>query len=359
MRKGLIVSILLVGLLLAACQNEENINTQASEVSEPQVELVKVPEVIESSLKYNELALIWKPYSTAYVSCLDLAVAMGWGYAWDADSFMFEDHEMQIDFKVGSLYVTRYGQIVDVMPQVPILQDQALYLSADWLEENFGDAIERLDDRMVILDTESVSLYDIAKYFPDDLIFIVDHPDWDASKRVMAAIELPRSMGIEIPRIDPNKMMNMRPVRNYPPEFAYELLAHGFSEEEIDSITYGEYEIIHSHWLLSEEMQELAIKYYPEYTLEDVSRWTYGELTMRQMADVDQAKRDRFSEAEWETLQERGIKERDISYLLKEFHQASTILEQSDEDLKRVLEGYYENDLEYWTQMMTLIDEMK
>ncbi len=342
--------LLILVLVLSACQNG-GVEQTTKETDQKEQTGVDMNE--------KELAIIWKPYSTAYVSCADFAEAMGWEYARDADSFMFQEYEMQLDFTVGSLYITRQEEIVDVLPQVPILEDQALYLPADWLEENFGDAIERLDDRIVIVDAEAISLYDIAVYFPDDLIMALAHPELDESKRVMAAIELPRSMGIEIPRLDPKRMMNTRPVRKYVAEFADELKAHGFSDEEIDSISYGEYEVIHAHWLLSEEMQELAVKYYPEYSLEDVSRWTYDELNQRQMADVDQAKRDRFSEVEWKALQERDVKEADLAYLLKEFQQPSTIVDQPDESLKRVLKGYYEDDIAYWEKMNTSVDGKK
>lgn len=343
------VCIIASALMLAACQNGD-----VGAISNPELAVEPAKEAQEEILpvlKENKAAILWKPYATAYVSCEDFARLMHWDYAWDADSFMFQDHEIQLDFVVGSLHVTRQGEIVDVMPKCPILEDQKLYLSVDWLEESFRSAINRFDDRIELVDPDGASLYDIAKFFPDDFKMAMAHPELDSSKRVMAAIELPRSMNIEIPKIDSHKMMNMRPIREDIPEFTVELQDHGYSDKEIASISYGEYKVLESHWLLSEEMQELAVKYFPKTAMEDVSRWTYGELKERQMAEVDTARLDRFSEEEWASLQERDIVEADLFYLLKEFHQPATIVAQSDQALREVLEGYYEFGILYWTQM--------
>ncbi|BES64089.1 hypothetical protein SANA_05280 [Gottschalkiaceae bacterium SANA] len=349
----LIGCILLSAMVMTACQAQEQVvdlDDSLMQVAQIGAETEGESQV-EAELSENQLAIQWKPYSTAYVSCEDFARVMHWDYAWDADSFMFQEDEMQLDFVVGSLHVTRQGEIIDVMPQCPILEDQNLYLSVDWLEESFRSAISRFDDRIELVDPDEASLYDLAKFFPDDLKMAMAHPELDSSKRVMAAIELPRSMNIEIPKIDPQKMMNTRPILNYVTEFKLDLQDHGYTDEEIASISYGEYEILHSHWFLSEEMQELALGYYPESAKEDISRWTFGELKDRQMAEVDTARLDRFSEEEWASLQERDIVEADLFYLLKEFHQPATIVAQSDQALREVLEGYYEFGILYWTQM--------
>ena len=341
--------IIASALMLAACQNRD-----ASAIPNPEVavELAKEPEEeIRPVLNENEAAILWKPYATAYVSCEDVARMMHWDLAWDADSFMFQEAEMQLDFVVGSLHITRQGEIVDVMPQVPILENQRLYFSVDWLEESFGTAMKRFDDRIELVDPDGASLYDVAMFFPDDLEMAMAHPELDSSVRVMAAIELPRSMNIEIPKVDPHKMMNTRPIVSYAQEFKFELQEHGYTDEEIASISYGEYEILNSHWLLSEEMQELAVKYFPETGMEDLSKWANGELKARQMAEVDTARLERFTKEEWTSLQERGIVEADLFYLLKELQQPTTIVAQSDEGLREVLEGYYEFGILYWTQM--------
>lgn len=345
--------ILLSALVLMACQAEE----QVVRVDGPVVQVAQDEagnegeSQVEPVLSENEAEILWKPYATAYMSCEDFARMMHWDYAWDADSFMFQEDEMQLDFTVGSLHVTRQGEIVDVMPQAPILENQRLYFSVDWLEASFGSAMDRFDDRIEVVDPDKASLYDVALFFPDDLKMAMEYPELDSSKRVMAAIELPRSMNIEIPKIDGHKMMNMRPIREDIPEFTVELQDHGYSDKEIASISYGEYKVLESHWLLSEEMQELAVKYFPETALEEVARWTYGELKERQMAEVDASRLNRFTEEEWVSLQERGIVEADLFYLLKEFHQPATISAQSDQALREVLEGYYEFGIMYWTQM--------
>jgi hypothetical protein len=340
--------ILFSVLVLSACQPAPEESVHATD---PVVRMEQETESVEPDLTENEVVILWKPYETGLVSCEEFSRVMRWDYVWDADSFMFQEDEMQLDFVVGSLHVTRQGEIVDVMPQVPILENQRLYFSVDWLEESFGSAILRTDDRIEVVDPDGVSLYDIAMFFADDLILAMEHPEFESSTRVMAAIELPRSMNIEIPKIDPHKMMNTRLITDHVPEFKVDLQDHGYTDEEIASISYGEYKLLESHWLLSEEMQELAQSYFPEYTKEDVARWTFGALKKRQMAEVDVARLDRFTEEEWASLQERGIVEADLFYLLKEFQQPSTIVEQSDEALREVLEGYYEFGIMYWTQM--------
>ena len=349
----LIGCILLSAMVMTACQRKVvvvDLDDSVMQVEQVEVETEGESQV-EVELSENQVAIQWKPYAAAYVSCEDFARVMHWDYAWDADSFMFQEDEMQLDFVVGSLHVTRQGEIIDVMPQVPILDNQRLYLSVDWLEESFGSAINRMDDWIELVDPEGASLYDVAMFFPDDLKMAMAHPELDSSKRLMAAIELPRSMNIEIPKIDPKKMMNTRPIVNYLPEFKIDLKDHGYTDEEIASISYGEYEILHSHWLLSEEMQSLALVYFPENTKEDVARWTCGELNERQMAEVAADWQARFTKEEWASLQERDIVEIDLIYLLKEFQQPATIVAQSDQALREVLEGYYEFGLMYWTQM--------
>ncbi len=302
----------------------------------------------EPELDEKQVAILWKPYSTAYASCEEIARAMHWEYAWDADSFLFQEDDIQYDFVVGSLLVTRQGKIMDVMPQSPILENQALYMSVDWLEEVFGSAILRRDDRIEIQNPEKISFYDVTLYFSDELKLVFKHPELPSSKRLMGAIELPRSMGIDIPKIDASRMLNMTPIAERAPEFRYELQAHGYSDEDIAALSYGEYRILEDHWLLPEEMQAWALRDFSEYSKEEVEKWTYGELSKRRKADTEKARLNRFSEEEWRSLQERGIVEADLFLLLKEYHQPSQIVMQSDETLKAILEGYYQFHIDYW-----------
>lgn len=345
--------LLILVLVLSTCQKggiQPVLDREPDLVVEGTTKEIDQKEQTLVDLNEKELAIVWKPYAAAYVTCEDFARIVDWEYDWDADSFMFQEYEIQLDFVVGSCHVTRLGKIVDMMPQCPILEDQKIYLSVDWLEESFGEAVKRKDDRMEIIDPEAVSIYQITKFFSEDLTLALEHPGLDSSIRVMEAIELPRSMEIQVPKIDPSRMMKLTPIREFAPEFQDELRAHGYSDEEIDSISISEYKILEAHWLIPAEMQAWALRDFPEYTKEEVERWTYADFSKHRNAETELARLNRFSKEELRDLQERGIVEDDLFYLLKEFHQPASIVKQSDEALREVLEGYYRFSLSYGTE---------
>ncbi len=150
------------------------------------------------------------------------------------------------------------------------------------------------------------------------------------------------SMGIEFPRINPS---NIAPA--YSPKIETlankdviieDLKQHGITDFDI---TYYEYQTIEKTWLLDNEMISMTKEMYPELENVDLSDWTIGK---QQAYDKERSSANQnkwFTDDQLSELKKRGIEIDDTFFLLKEFHNPATILSQSDQTLKEIIEGYY------------------
>lgn len=161
-----------------------------------------------------------------------------------------------------------------------------------------------------------------------------------ASNTVLTDVLLPTSMNIDIPHIDMDKVEKENLIVELDTVFAEALEKHGVEIRE--DMTLSEYEKIESEWVLPEYIITMAKELYPELQTVDMSQWTYGQYRDYYINQDQEELLGRFTVEQKIELAERGIQSEDLMYLFKEYQTAENILNQTDEDLKETLEGYYQ-----------------
>ena len=164
---------------------------------------------------------------------------------------------------------------------------------------------------------------------------------------VTKAVLMPASMGIEIPSLNPSKVLNDTPLRDYGgrEEFYAALRSHGYDDADMANMPYWQYEQLESQWLLDEELQAILRSSNPELADLDLSHWTYGDYNRFNEQKSTENLAAWFSAEQLAELEARDIRIEDTRPLLKEFYQPETILAQSDETLRSSIENWYETKL--------------
>lgn len=168
---------------------------------------------------------------------------------------------------------------------------------------------------------------------------------------LLSEVLQPVSMGIEIPKVDPSKVLDIydRKISDMASrEVYYENLAeHGFTDAEMATMTRSEYDALESTWLMDADFIAVAQKLYPELKNIDMTDWTIGKYDAYVKTKNAEQLKARFTAEQLAELEERNILVEDTFYLFKEFHNVDVILQQTDETIKEVLEGYYAFNLEH------------
>ena len=146
----------------------------------------------------------------------------------------------------------------------------------------------------------------------------------------------PSSLGIILPNIDPAKIApEDSPLLSELPQFEEyrtSLLEHNKTEEEIQRMTYAEYNAWYRTWLLSEEQINELKERTPSLEKKDLSGWTNGDYEDYQIEMSQKNLLADFSSAQQEELKKRGIEIVDLFVLIKAYHQPESILSRSDEE---------------------------
>lgn len=171
------------------------------------------------------------------------------------------------------------------------------------------------------------------------------------STNILEKVLQPVSMGIEIPKVDASKVLDiydddLKDMENCD-VFYEELAKHGVSDEEMATMTYSEYEALETTWLVDADFIAMAKHLYPELKEVDMTDWTIGEYNAYVKNDNVERLANRFTEEQLIELEDRGILIEDTFYLFKEYHNADIILQQTDAILKSVITEYYAFNLEH------------
>ncbi|MBQ9952924.1 MAG: hypothetical protein IJO92_01155 [Clostridia bacterium] len=162
---------------------------------------------------------------------------------------------------------------------------------------------------------------------------------------VLKKISLPSSMDIQVPRIDPSKIIReddrvIGTMENNA-DFVQALEEHGITEDQYIDMSMNEYRALEDTWRLTETQVDIYKKFYPDLENVDISRWTNEQMReYSEEQDLATIKR-RFKGVQLAQLYRRGIQDADLFYLFKEYHTPETILAQSDAELKNTLEIAY------------------
>ena len=200
-----------------------------------------------------------------------------------------------------------------------------------------------LDDRNLSEQVEVVLNNAYNEIFmPEDVSQAIKDRDYS----ILNQIELPRSMGIDMPNIDMDKINFTKSINEYNSNgtnyLKDDLIKHGYATEDIEKLTYQDYKILSRTWPLEKEEAEIAKHLYPELEKEDLSSWTNGDFEDYYTAADKTNLQYRFTADQIQQLAEKEITIADTFYLFKEFQDADTILSQSDEVLKKTIQAYYQ-----------------
>ncbi len=164
---------------------------------------------------------------------------------------------------------------------------------------------------------------------------------------VVQSVLLPSSLGISTPNLNTDKVLNETPLKEYGnrEEYYENLLAHGYDDSDMENLPYWQYEQLSANWLLDQSTRDLLASTYPELTDRDLSQWTIGMYRQFIEQSEEELLMACFTTEQQAALEERGISSADFGQLLLVYGQPETILAQSDETLKTVLEDWYQTKL--------------
>jgi hypothetical protein len=240
------------------------------------------------------------------------------------DQIVLCEDGLEVSLAVGSKFIYRHGLIVDSLSQAPVKLGEKIYVPVSFLKEYLTGGQD-----------ETLSLYHGASYLGSEILAALREPHHE---KILAAVELPRSFDISIPKIDVGRVIQTVSLRNLPAIIAEDLEHQGY-DNALD-YTYGEYEVISGTQTLQEAALTSVINSYPELNQIDVSNWTVKDYWRWERAHTKEQQAAMYSETEKKLMREKNIQIDDMAYLRKEFYDA--VFEQSDEVLKTCLESYYQ-----------------
>ena len=267
----------------------------------------------------------------------------GLNYADEENDIVLSQDDIALKIHYTSPNVYKDGHIMYIM-ESPAIKDQGkTYVPLSFFTDYLKIAVRSDENNQLsITDNDDFSLYNVVQFLPQEVCGALNDKNYPHRDEILKAVELTRSMHIDIPKINMKKVIQTNPLDAYAYDFKGELRRHGYTDEEISGFSYHDFEIIERSWKLPEKMVRSLKKGYPELADRDLSRWTYGDYE-KFYTEQDQENFARsFTEDQITQLNQRGILLEDTFYLFKEFHQIDTILAQPDEVLKKTIEGYYQ-----------------
>ncbi len=122
--------------------------------------------------------------------------------------------------------------------------------------------------------------------------------------------------------------------------FADKLKAEKIEQGIIEKISLAEYYSINDRRPMDEQNKKMYQMLYPQLKEADLSDWTVRDQAKFDAEFFLKAQKNKYSKEQLKRLEEMGIKEHDLPYLLKQFDSAS-LDKATDAQLKEKLESYY------------------
>jgi|GEM_PF-1767349 len=294
--------------------------------------------------------VIKKINGVLFVSAKDASNLVGLNCEAKDANIIFRQDGISLNINFTKPYIYKDDYIMGILEKPAVDIGGRAFVPASFFTD-FLKVLLNTDDvnELSVKNKSSFHLYNIVKFLPKDVFGAITDKKYPYREKILKAVELPRSMGINIPNINMEKVFDIDPLNTFKNEYQTnlkKLKRHGFAEKEVSKITLGEYEVIQNSWKLSKELIA-SLKTYTELKYKDLSNWTYGdyenfykhfdELTFERGYTLEQKKQ----------LSKRGILLEDVHYLLKDFYKIDTILNQSDKVLKESLIGYYQFKIDY------------
>ena len=226
---------------------------------------------------------------------------------------------LTLDLRAGEALLYRRGYVTGAMSAPPLVREGGWYLP-----QSFCQPL-----------AEGGSLFDRTLFFQDEIGAALENPQEPFSQQLLASIERPRSMGIEVPNLDPERVFVETPLSEYPAILTQELAAMGV--QGASDRAYGEYIVLTQSRTVGEA--QLTQFFLRELPGEDPARWTVSAYKQWQAERLLEDRMAALTEEERRFLEEKNISPEDWFWLWKTYPGSWT--EQSDETLRGVLEDYY------------------
>lgn len=240
----------------------------------------------------------------------------------EGESLFLNDGAVEIELRAGDYYVYRRGYVTDVLQVPAVLQEGACYLPISFCNQYLS---------------EGGDLCHAVKYFfKDEIRDALGDPTALASQRVLAAVSLPRSMGIETVNLDPNKIFEERELDDYPEALAAELTGMGVPNAH--KRTYSEYRVLTE--ARSVTRAGLADYFLERLPGENPNEWTVEEFDAWEQARILEEQERSLTEEQREFLKEKNILIEDLHWLQKDYY--DSYMEYPDEELRETIEAYYQ-----------------
>ena len=247
------------------------------------------------------------------------------------DGLELTEEFLELGFREGERYVYRRGYIVDAMWGPALLREGTWYLPESFCRRLLAPG----------------SLFPGVTFFPDEIREALEDPEAEGSRALLAAIELPRSMGIEIPNIDPDRVFSLDPMADLPAELRQELGWLMGGEGDADGRVYGEYTTLLNARSLDAAGLRNEFLGEPALAGEDPETWTAGQYKRWAGARREEERIGELSPEEQAFLTEKGILPADFFWIYKTY--PGNFMDRSDEELRSVLTEYYQMALNYAT----------
>ncbi len=125
-----------------------------------------------------------------------------------------------------------------------------------------------------LVSVESEALKVLPSEIYDELVRIYNGEEITPSEKLNSVL-LPTSLDITIPKLDMSRIRMSSPVTAYTSQdLVAELLANGYSEEEIAHIDLGEYMVLSEDFMMTPQLMSEAVRLYPELIEQPLNEWT-------------------------------------------------------------------------------------
>lgn len=277
----------------------------------------------------------------------DISDSLGLNCVVKEDNISFNQDNITLGMRYDSPYVFKDGYIMYVMEKPPAeLATSKIYVPLSFVTDYLQAKVIIKKNNEYYINKGDLSLYDVVKFLPKEVLSAINDQNSPYRTKILKAVELSRSMNIEIPKINiMEKVMVTAPLATYTYNFKGDLIKHGHSEEEIANYAYEDYKAIERSWKLPEEMIQSTKSSYPELKDKDLSNWRYVDYEKYMTVADEKNFESSFSDEQKQQLKQRGILLEDTHYL-KELY-FNKLQTYSDDDLKKIIRSYYQFSIDW------------
>lgn len=249
-------------------------------------------------------------------------------------SFQLEEGQLRLSengldavLRPDELYLYRRDYITAVLPTPFVLRDGEGYLPESFCQIFLSDG----------------TLFDNLLFFKDEVSDAFKTPDNEQSQKLLAALELPRSMNIETPNLDAGRVFTEQLLSEYPKALSAELGEMGFADPQ--DYTYSEYVVLTEARTVEEAGLSPFFLRNEALSKEDPAIWSVRAYKDWQAAEQLKVMEAGLTPQERAFLTDKGIRLEDLRYLQKSFY--NDYMQHSDDELRSVIEKAYQMKLSF------------